>query len=469
MKRFFKISSYILIAIIFSVALSGCTKKAGKIDPKSKQIIVWSFEDPDVWKPVAKEFALQNKGYTIVYKQQTFDAEYENRVLNSILSDQGPDVWNMPSDWVYRHKNKLFYTTKTGKGSADINKYVQSITQSVMFDNKIYALSSYAEPLMVYYNPNIFENTLEKYNEDNKGPDNANNRAEAKSLLERVPRTWTNFIKTANLITKKNSDGGIELSGVAMGTNNISNSTDVLYLLMMENETTIVSPDFKQANFNLPIEKPTGEKDFPGLRALEFYTSFANPNSENYSWDDSLGNDIEAFAKGKTAMIFGYSSLSNELAQKYPNFKYKKGFMPQLTAESSKVVDYAKSNVFGVNALVATNHGNSPEYKGKPDACWRLINILSSGAPAGGFNTALKVYSSLKSSGDVTYDDRITNTPEKVSLATAKSLVKGRYPTEFDKIIRASITAINEGTQDSQSALDTAARDITDLLRKTSW
>ncbi len=458
MKHFFKISSYILIAIFFSIALSGCTKK-DKEDPKAKEIIVWSFEDEDIWKPVAKTFATKYKGYKLIYQKQTFDSDYENRVLNSILSNQGPDVWNMPSDWVYRHKDKLASISKKGIG---IDKYIQSINQSVTFDEKVYALSPYAEPLMVYYNPKIFENALREYNDANTGSENIENRKEASRLLREVPQTWTDFIKTVNLITKIDQDNQFEISGVAMGTDKISNSADILYLLMLENETKILSDNLKQANFNLPVDTAQETKDIPGLRALEFYTSFSDPSSENYSWDDSLGNDIEAFVEGKTAMIFGYSSLQNHLSQKYPNFRYKRAFTPQLTAESSKVVDYAKSNVFAVTALTS-------KYAEKPKACWNLLNILSSESPADSFNSALKVHTSIKASGDVDFGDRNTNSPEKVSLATAKSLVKGRDPVEFDRIIRQSIAAVNQGDQDLQSALDTAARDITDILRKENW
>lgn len=462
MKRFFKISSYVLIAIMFSIALSGCTKTT-KEDPKAKQIIVWSFEDEDVWKPIVKTFATKYKGYSLIYQKQTFDSEYETRVLNSILSDQGPDVWNMPSDWVYRHKDKL---VSNSKKNSEIDKYVQSLGQSVVFGDNVYALSPYEEPLMIYYNPKIFDTTLSDFNSENTGSENLESRTETKRLLKDVPQTWTDFVETVKLLTKTTATGEIELSGVAMGTDKLSNSADILYLLMLQNETTILSNDFKQANFNLPVPTATDTTDLPGLRALEFYTSFADPASENYAWSDSLGSDVDAFAEGKTAMIFGYSNLQNYFTQKYPIFKYKRDFVPQLTAESTKVVDYAKSNVFGVSNTTKKYVSNNAN---KPVACWNLIKMLSNDSPSDSFNSALKVYTSIKSKNDVAFDDRTTNSPDKVSLATAKSFVKGKRPLEFDRIIKASIASVNAGAQDTQSALDTAARDATDMLRKESW
>lgn len=467
MKRFTRTFGYILMALFFSVALSGCGKIKTPPDPKLTNILVWSFEDEDVWKPIAKNFASKNKNYSLTYQKQTFDSTYENRVLNAILSNQGPDVWNMPNDWVYRHKDKLF-SVPINPSSKDVNvgigQFNSSVVNSVVFDNQVYALSSYSEPLIVYYNPKIFEQTLSDFNKENSGSDNSEARKEASRLLREVPGTWTDFTLAVNMITKLNSDGGIELSGAGLGTDQISNSADILYLLMLQNETKVVADDLKQASFNLPAGTPKDTSDLPGLRALDFYTSFADPMSENYSWDASIGDNVEAFANGKTAMIFGYSSLQNYFAQKYPDFKFRRTSVPQLTSDSSKIIDYARFNAFGVSAFTNKYYG-----KGKTDKCWELIKLITSGSSYSSFNSAQKVYTSQKSKGEADFNNRSTSNPDSVELITAKSLVKGRYPTEFDKIIKNSISMVNQSTTDSQTALDTAARDITELLRKESW
>ncbi|MDP1760082.1 MAG: hypothetical protein Q8L01_01320, partial [Candidatus Woesebacteria bacterium] len=131
MKKIIKIISYVLIVVFFSIALSGCTKKTA-VDPNANKIIVWSFEDEDVWKGVAKEFEKKNSGYKLVYVKQTLDLKYENRVLNSILSGAGPDVWAMPNDWIYRHKDKLIAMPDKLVKTTDLNgSFVPAISQSV--------------------------------------------------------------------------------------------------------------------------------------------------------------------------------------------------------------------------------------------------------------------------------------------------------------------------------------------------
>lgn len=459
MKRYFKSIGYILMASFFAVAFSGCTKqKAAPTDPNATKLIVWSFEDPDIWKSEKKAFENKNKGYTFEYIQQTFDAEYENKVLNSILSGTGPDIWSMPNDWVYRHKGKLapMPTTLT-KNIKMENVFVPAVNQSLIFDDKIYGFSPSAEPLIVYYNEKIFESTLEAYNAANKGEANTDKRKAASSLLSNFPKTWTDFSKVVNLVTQK-SGKDITLSAAALGNDKALNSKDILYLLMMQNETEILTNDYKLATFNLPKDTPTNSSDIPGKRALDFYASFSNPNDPNYTWNDSFGDGLEAFANGKVAMIFGYSSLQTQFAQKYPNFKYKKAFVPQLNIEPEKITDYARFNAFGVSKASA-----------KANLAWNtLYSFVMDNSDD--YNTAKRVYTSKKASSyDIKLSERESNNPDKLSLATAKSLVKGRYPELFDTIIKNAIFSVNNSLQDSSTALDYASTKATDLLRKETW
>ena len=456
MKRLRKTVGYFLIAVFFSIALSGCGKTA--IDPKASQIVVWSFEEKDVWVPIKKQFEKDNKGLTLVYQQQVLDSTYENRVLNSILSGNGPDIWSLPNDWVYRHKDKLAARPTTT--AIDLDKsFVPAVKQSVYFDNKIYALTPSAQPLIAYYIPSMFSKTLNAYEDANSGKANADKRKIAeKALGNGLPTTWTDFTTAVQLLTQKQGDT-ISRAGAAIGTDQLSASKDLLYLLMLQNGTKIVADDLQLAMFNLPETTPKDTTNTPGQKALEFYTSFANPSSPNYSWSSSLGNEVDAFATGKVAIIFGYDELQNTLAQKYPNLSYRKGTVPQLTVEPAKFIDYAKFNVFGVSTLSANT-----------TLSWSLIDSVI-GAFNSDFNSATRLYTSKKSSSyDITLENRQTGNPEKNSLATAQTLIKGRYPVEFDNAINAAIFAVNHGIQTPQSALDLTANNLTDnYLRKSGW
>jgi len=68
---------------------------------------------------------------------------------------------------------------------------------------------------------------------------------------------------------------------------------------MMQNGA-IMSTDNK-ASFDQPSIKD--KSYFPAQEALRFYTDFANPGKEVYSWNEKMPNSIEALFKGKQLFI----------------------------------------------------------------------------------------------------------------------------------------------------------------------
>ncbi|MEI8143519.1 MAG: extracellular solute-binding protein [Candidatus Berkelbacteria bacterium] len=453
MKSISKIFGYTAIALIFCIALSGCTSTKST---SRQKIVIWGFESQDAWKTLINQYSTKNKNIDFVYQQQTLDANYENRYLNSILSGNGPDILAMPNETIYRHKDKLapMPDAQAAKINLD-NLFVSAVKQSTFFNQKIYAMTPTAEPLMIYFNPKMMTELQNKFYNNNQSREEI---TKVNLLTDTMPKTWTDWIELAKYLTVKDTTGNITQAGAAIGTDKVLNSQDILYLLMMQNQTQIISDNLKLATFNLPKDTPPAETDYPGRRAMDFYTSFSNSKSDNYIWNDSLGNSLDAFVSGKVAMVFGYSNFQNYLEQKYPEFVYKKAFVPQQSQDADKIVDYAKFNAFAVSKLSA----NTP-------LCWLMVQDIAQNNYID-IPSSSNLYTSAKSNNlNTSILDRESNNPERIELASAKSLVRGRYPTEFDQNVRGAIASVNSGSQTSAAALDTAAEIITTYLNKATW
>lgn len=464
MKKLKTVSKYIcgvLIVILVSTLISGCSLSGNKTTAP-KTFVIWGFDDEDVWKPIIKEAGQGSlKGFDVKYAKKTLDDSYENNSLNSILSGQGPDVWAIPNDWVYRHKDKLTPMPDSLIKSSKINlddQFVPAIKQSGYFDGKIYSLSPVVDSLMIYYNEKLIESALEEFNNANSYEANPSNSERVSSLLNQVPSTWSNLVESSKLITRR-SGNNIIRSGIALGTsNNISNSDDILYALMLQNGAKLTSDDFKLATFNLP-QNISGSSNLPGKSALDFYTSFANPGSANYSWNQSMPDSVEAFTQNKVAMIIGPGSLTSYFAQIYPDFSYKKAPLPQIGTSNENVVDYALYSTFVV-----------PNLSNNISSAWSFIISLSTDQ-ASTYSSTIRLPVSQKDSDfQPSLKDREgDNAPNEIQTQTAQIFVKGRYPGDIDQIIKAMINNVNTGQQDSQTALDTAANATTNLLRKDTW
>lgn len=469
-RKFAKSLSYLLMLASVATLVSGCSLRSTPAATTAKTFTIWAFDDEDVWKPIIKDAAKALKGYDIKYVKKKLDASYENDALNSILSGQGPDIWAMPNDWVYRHRDKLAEMPSSVIASSKIDidhQFVPAIKTSVDFDNKIYALSPTVDTLMVYYNSKLFDAALEEFSAANRtvsadsDPVRESKRQalqRASKLLGEVPGTWNDFVETVKLITKKNG-AGFDRSGLAMGTTgNVTYETDILSALDLQNGTNMLSTDLKLANFNLPQNTAAGTNDYPARRALEFYTSFSNPASANYTWDSSMPSDIEAFATSKAAMMLGPDSLSWRLSQNYPDFRFKKAALPQIGSSSDIISDYASFTAFTV-----------PRASANSAAAWSIIYNLASGASS--YDATVRVSTSLKKKDFApTLADRLgSSNPGSFQNQTAKLWIKGRYPLDVDAIMREVIDNVVSSKLTSQASLDSAALKVTDLLKKESW
>jgi len=459
-NKLLKALSGVLVLVLAATLISGCSSR-GTSAPKT--FVIWAFDDEDVWKPIIKEAQKDAlKGYEVNYVKKTLNDSYEDDALNSILSGQGPDIWAMPNDWVYRHKDKLTPMPDSLIKSSKLNlddQFVPAIKQSGYFDNKLYTLSPTVDTLMVYYNEKLLQSSLDEFNASHKGDANIEARKTASKILNQIPTTWSDFTEASKIITAR-SGGGFSRSGVSMGTaNNINNSEDILYALMLQDGTKMTSDDYSLATFNLPQTTSAGANEVPATKALEFYNSFANSASANYSWNSSVPNNIESFVNGQTAMIFGFESLSNHLAQVYPGFKYKKAPLPQIGTANDVATDYASYITFAV-----------PKLSSNSDAAWQTIYLLSTDQASSYANTVQISQSAKKKDFQVSLKDRESNnSPGKLQTQTAQTWVKGRYPNEADSAIRTAIENVATAQQDAQSALDLAASTITTLLRKNTW
>lgn len=469
LKNILKRSTYIVALVAVATMVSGCSLKSTPAVSTPKVFTIWSFEDEDVWKPTVANIGKDLKGYDVKYVKKTLSDIYEDEALNSILSGQGPDIWAMPNDWVYRHKDKLAPMPDSLVTSSKINldeQYVPAIKQSVYFDNKIYGLSPAIDTLVVYYNQKLFDAALTEFSDANqigKGDSDAvkatkkSSLQQTSKLLSGVPTLWSDFVETSKLITKKNGSN-IERSGAAIGTtNNLNSPQELLYALILQNGAQMISPDLKLANFQLPQDTASGKNDFPAKRALEFYTAFANPASANYSWNSSMPNDVDAFVQGKVAMIFSFDSLYNYMAQKYPDFKFKKAALPQINTDKDTISDFGSFTTFAV-----------PKASTNIDKAWSYISSL---AKDNSFASTARLASSVKQRDftPVLANRQGSTNPSSFQSQTAKTWVKGRYPGNVDAIFNDAINGVVAGQFTAQAALDSAAVKVTDLLKKEGW
>lgn len=139
-------------------------------------------------------------------------------------------------------------------------------------------------------------------------------------------------------ITVIDKENNIIQAGAALGTaKNIANATDALSLLMMQNGTRMIDEN-NRAVFNLSSRNQEGV--VPGEQALTFYTDFANPIKETYTWNDQMPEALDSFIQGKLAFYIGYSNDLLLIQTRAPKLNFD--IAPMLQIEGNPEVNYAK-------------------------------------------------------------------------------------------------------------------------------
>lgn len=313
----------LFLVIVFGMGLfSGCVKKetpknagGGKIELVYYKL----FDDEDVMFPLIQKYQNNHPNVSIRYRKFTDPVQYENLLLNELAEGQGPDIFSVPNSWFLRNLKKItpaplerfspeqFDKTFAGVASRDL-----IYTDSSDGKMKVYGIPLTIDTLALYYNRAALEDAI-----PSRG---------------RPASTWEELKNDVFKLSKKDSSfEQFQMAGIAMGrSDNIARATDILYLLMLQFGTQFYNANYSRATFaSQQTTTASGALANPSTQALDLYTSFALPANKNYSWNNYLAannssvKEMETFAKGKVAMIFGYSYLYEQIKSEIQDLKEK--------------------------------------------------------------------------------------------------------------------------------------------------
>jgi len=316
-KKIATIYTFIAPIIIFGLAASfpGC-----KPDPfKEVELEFWGvFDDSDIYQPLITAFNEEYKHIKINYYKKNHQT-YEKDLLEAMATGRGPDIFMLHHTWAPRYEDKLVAAPSDLITLREIQEdFVDVVYDDFVTEGYILALPLSVDTLALYYNKDIF-NTVG---------------------IAQPPQTWEEFLADVKKTTLKDERNNIIRAAAALGTaRNVNRSTDILSLLMLQSGAQMVDSDKTEATFDQAVSLE-GENFYPGQRALEFYTNFANPLKTVYTWNNRMHYSIDAFYEGKLVMMFNYSYHLPTIKARSPYLNFGIASMPQVKT-ATKDVNYA--------------------------------------------------------------------------------------------------------------------------------
>ncbi|HAZ28651.1 MAG TPA: hypothetical protein DCY48_02645 [Candidatus Magasanikbacteria bacterium] len=363
-KRFFWLfSSFLLVTMVAGFGCRGLsTEEQAAVKPTTLQY--WTVHDNVAELRTLAEEYKRIRSYVTVNIRQVRYEEFDELFLNALADDVAPDIISIQARLLPQYVRRLAYmppsvdvatiwvegkyrpetiVTMEKKSMPTVNSikkdFIATVADDVIINKKIYGLPTAVDTMAIYYNKDLL---------DNAG-------------IPEPPTTWAEFLDAVKKTTKFDSEGRIVQSGTALGSGaNVQYVSDILALLFAQNGIPMTVGN--TVTFAQNVEK--GGADSPSMQAIKFYTDFARPTSEAYTWNGDLDNSFDAFVRGKVVFYFGFSFDYDRIKAQAPQLNMDVIPLPQLNEGSPVNV----ANYWIQSVVAKSEHQNE---------AWDFIRFLT--------------------------------------------------------------------------------------------
>jgi len=420
------------IAIIAGVFLFAFKQQKSTTDVFP--VTMWGTVDYDLITGLTDEIILKDRDSINLTYTQISDTSFEKELVEALAEGRGPDMVILPEDLIVKHRNKLF---TIGYDFFDERSYKDTfIEEGEIFlkNDGIIAFPLMIDPMIMYWNRTLFTN----------------------ASISQPPRYWDQVVAYTPKLTSSDSSFNIFRSAVALGEfQNVLHAKSIFTTLLLQSGNKIVSKGLSQGIeenievYNVILDENLGYQIRPAEAALSFFTQFANPARDVYTWNRSLPKSQEMFVAGDLAVYFGFASEYNLIRQKNPNLNFDIALMPQ--SRSGTTDAYGK--MYGV-AITK----NSNNVAGAFDAITRMTDP-----------DILKALES-KTFLPPVRRDLISDKPNDAVMSVfydAAIRSKGVFdidPIETERIYKTMVESFISGRLNISEAVDRAATEMRQLL-----
>jgi multiple sugar transport system substrate-binding protein len=426
-KQILIIAGGALVVVILAVIVF-LSFKTPAASTQQSSLNIWGTDPANVMNDLITPYIPKGSSNVQIIYKQINPANYQATLLSALAAGTGPDIFEISNRELPQWQNVLAplpATFATEFNTVTLqNDFPNVVAQDFVSGGNIYALPLSIDTMAMIYNQDLF---------------NA-------AGIATPPATWDEFLADIPRLRVLNAQGQITQSAVALGGSqtSIANAPDLLYLLMLQNGTQMTNSTYSEATFT------TGGAGDTGLAAFNFYLQFSNPGSPYYTWNDGLGDSLQSFIQGKTAVIFDYASSLATIKAQAPFLNIGIAPMPQPTG-ASVLVNYPN-----YTGLAVAKYG-------RVTPAWQFVLDLTT-VPANE-----KVYTS-ETGEPPALRSMIPDysTDPVLSVFTTQELTARSWhevnDTAIDQIFNTAIQNVLNGSSDSTDALMNAQTSVDDLI-----
>ncbi len=297
-------------------------------------------------------------------------------------------------------------------------------------DDGVYAFPLVVDPLVLYWNRNLFTN----------------------ALISQVPDNWVSFVELVPRLTIIEDDTVLTQSAISFGEyDNVLHAKEILSALLMQTGISIVYNNENDRWVTDLVSSHRKERASDPVLALRFFTDFSDPIKKVYSWNKTFERSREAFAANKVAMYGGFASEIETLSAINPNLNFDIAMWPQSTLPGRNKLTYGK--FYALAVLKQSTHQN---------AAFVVASELAGAANAQHWQDVTGLPTARRDMLREVPSDPYSSVIVRSALISRSWHDPDVYGT--DETFMHMVNMVNTGQKQAESALLEAGRDVETLL-----
>ncbi len=305
----------VLIGIFGFLALAGlgflALNKAGsgaeEIKRFGESVSIWGTQDRSVIEGLLKQLEKTDVNYRVVKYTQVDARTFNSELLGAIAAGRSPDLAIIPHSSLLTYRSIIVPVKYESFPLGDFRSQYVDGAEIFLDPNGVWATPLFVDPLLMYWNRDVL----------------------AAAAIAVPPLTWETLLaESIAKLTKRTDATTLTQSAVALGSyTNISYAKQILSTLLLQAGAPIVTNT--TSGYSVSLNEKSGIGLPAGEAAIPFYTQFVNPNSEYYTWNQTLPSDRAQFLGGKLGLWFAPASVRDDISRQNPNLSYDVTTFPQ--------------------------------------------------------------------------------------------------------------------------------------------
>lgn len=304
------IGGFVFAVLIFSGLIDFGSKD--KVDTDLKGVVTIWGTLPSSYFTEARDLVASQFDELKVNYQKKDESTYQTELIEAFAKGQGPDIYIISTDMIKENEPFVYKIPYLSYPEKNFKTSYTDGAEIYLDEQGIFGFPILSDPLVLYYNNDILSN----------------------NSIVNPPKTWDELFDLNSKLTKKDGNGIISQSMIALGGySNVNHAKDILATLLIQNGNNLVKKRVSGGELiysSIIKDNPLGYSVSPLDAAIDFYMIFSNMSSPYYSWNRALPRSIDMFTSGKLAFYIGRASELFRIQSLNPNLSFNVVELPQM-------------------------------------------------------------------------------------------------------------------------------------------